>query len=85
MHKIIINKDNNSERYKALANAFEKFGITPDYIDAFNMLYDHVKDYPNSLNYSTLQEQYDKIMAVISVVNEVWDAASNYWINKVNN
>jgi len=62
-----------------------KFGITPDYIDVFNMLYDRVKDYPNSLSYFTLQERYDKIMTVISVVNEVWDAASNYWFNKVNN
>ena len=49
------------------------------------MLYDRVKDYPNSLSYFTLQERYDKIMTVISVVNEVWDAASNYWFNKVNN
>lgn len=85
MNKIIINKDNNSERYNALMSALNQFGITEDFIDSFNMLYDGVKDYPNSLNYSDLQERYDKIMTVISVVNEVWDAASNYWFNKVNN
>ena len=82
MQKIIINTNNKRGECinEALNYIFHK-----DIIKHFNIIYDELKDYPNSYDYSKLKEQYDNIMYHINILSDFWDKCSDYWVEKYNN
>lgn len=83
MQKIIINT--NDKRGECINEALKHLFHNDNIIEHFNIIYNQLKDYPNSYDYKQLEEQYNNIMYHINVLSDFWNKCSDYWIEIYNN